>query len=1205
VSSIHELSPGMILGAYRVGEVVGRGGMGIVYAAEHVKLGRRVALKILAPALAEEVNFRARFVRESRLVAALDHPNVVPVYDAGEENGFLYIAMRFVDGESLHALVEREGGLAPARAVWMVREIASALDAAHARGLVHRDVKPPNILLDRGPDGERAFLSDFGVAWHRFARDATAAGTFVGTADWSAPEQIEGKSVDERTDVYALGAVLFFALAGRPPFEAESDVGLLYAHLTNAPPLVSTFAPAAPPALDDVVERALAKSPSERFQSAGELGEAARAALAGVYAPAPAPVTSPPPPPGLGPPPGLRPPPEPMARPEPVAPPPPSVAPGPRSQPPPPPPVVAERSVKGPASSPPATIPPAPVAAPAPPAGTPEAVVKLRLREDFQYVHEPLEGDDRAIPFLGNRVAVEALKDRIRHSSGGSFLVTGFRGVGKTTIIRRALNELRREADVESEVLRVSLNIARPVTTDAMLFEVVRRLFEELTDQRVLASLRPDVQRALIVAYTRTSLSFKETRSSANERARSLGINLEALPMLGRLGPALDFSRKRTDSMATEAAFLAYSDADVEHDFLRIVSLLHRVLEPGDETRSLGGRVRARLRLGRPAAPGWDGRLVVVIDELDKLTATDEGIEALERILTGLKNLLTTRGVHFLFVAGPDLHGMALRESQRGSSVYESVFGWQLYIPCVWHAADELLEAIVVPEDRDDEWLGRNEWYEELRDYLAFKARGIPRLLLLELNSFVRWLDGRPVIALDAVDVRRVEFYAALQRILRDFVDRGESGTPFAIAIDEDRWRLGAYYVVDWILRCRDRSFTVDELLGSPQETPLDPSLVLSPARVRELLDHLVAREVLEQVRGRADQTFLADTPEANSAAFRVVDGVYEKLVRFQRWSERERAELAPPSDGGKAAPAADGQPWADTGAITVVGDGRYELRREIGRSSVGGVYRAYDRTLAREVAVKMLDLPGVLHDDTSRSRFLRAVGVATTLDHPNLVPTLDTFAEDEGRLGIVMELVDGTSLATLVSWGPLPGAEAVRISVQLLDALAYLAGRGLARFDLKPSSILLDEDRVPLISDVALARVVDEQAGATARRLTQTGIMVGTPRYAAPEQIRGEPVDIRADICALGLILYEMLAGRPARDDEHTMTMLRRIVEEDVDVDALPASPELRAVVARSVARKPDDRYPDPVAMREAVLATPEAAKAVAVEPPSVQRAP
>lgn len=227
-----ELSPGDVLAGYSVEHEVGRGGMGVVYRARHLHLKRTAALKVLTPGLANDATFRERFIRESRLAASLDHPNVVPVYDAGEAEDLLYIAMRFVAGADLADLLE-PGPLAPTRALDLLAQVGSALDCAHEAGLVHRDVKPANILVTR----ERAFLTDFGLSKEvRSDSSLTAAGKMVGTLDYVSPEQIRGEEVDGRSDVYALGCVLFHSLAGSAPYAKHSEAEVLYAHLEHSPP---------------------------------------------------------------------------------------------------------------------------------------------------------------------------------------------------------------------------------------------------------------------------------------------------------------------------------------------------------------------------------------------------------------------------------------------------------------------------------------------------------------------------------------------------------------------------------------------------------------------------------------------------------------------------------------------------------------------------------------------------------------------------------------------------------------------------------------------------------------------------------------------------------------------------------------------------------------------------------------------------------
>lgn len=268
---------GTELGGYRLGEPLGHGGTSVVYRAEHVRLGRSAALKLLSPGLGE-ADFRERFLRESQLAAALDHPSIVPVYDAGEaEDGLLYIAMAYVEGSDLKTLLAAERSLPLRRALRIIGQVGAALDAAHARGLVHRDVKPANILV---AEGDRAYLSDFGVAKQLVSNGSTRTGGFVGTIDYSAPEQIEGRAVDSRTDVYALACVLYECLAGEPPFSRPSEVAVLNAHLHAPPPRLTRAAPDVPAGLESVVAKALSKSPLDRYPTCGDFVSAARAAAA-------------------------------------------------------------------------------------------------------------------------------------------------------------------------------------------------------------------------------------------------------------------------------------------------------------------------------------------------------------------------------------------------------------------------------------------------------------------------------------------------------------------------------------------------------------------------------------------------------------------------------------------------------------------------------------------------------------------------------------------------------------------------------------------------------------------------------------------------------------------------------------------------------------------------------------------------------------
>ncbi len=283
------IDSGARLGSYVLGERIGRGGMGVVYRARHVHLEREVALKILAPELASSDDFRERFLRESRLAASLDHPNVVTVYDAGESDGTLYIAMRYVDGTDLARFLREQGSLDRATALSMLDQVGAALDAAHQLGLIHRDVKPANVLIASG----NCYLTDFGLTKRISANEASAAltktGTFLGTIDYVAPEQIEGLEVDGRCDVYALTCMLHECLTGSRPFPKNSELAVITAHLYEPPPRPTELRDDLPPAIDDVIARGMAKSVDERYSTCTELVSAAHEAL---DVPAPAGLTA-------------------------------------------------------------------------------------------------------------------------------------------------------------------------------------------------------------------------------------------------------------------------------------------------------------------------------------------------------------------------------------------------------------------------------------------------------------------------------------------------------------------------------------------------------------------------------------------------------------------------------------------------------------------------------------------------------------------------------------------------------------------------------------------------------------------------------------------------------------------------------------------------------------------------------------------------
>jgi serine/threonine protein kinase/streptogramin lyase len=278
-----ELSPGSEFAGHRIEGVAGRGGFGVVYRATHLALDHVVALKLISSARAGEEAFRERFKSESRIAVSIRHPNVVAVHNAGEEDGLLFVTMDFIEGTDLRGLLNREGRLGPEETVDVVRQVASALDAAHAKGLVHRDIKPGNVLIGEREGTRHVYLTDFGLSKQMDATSGlTASGAFVGTLDYSAPEQIRGQRLDARTDVYALACVTYELLSGDSPFSVhEEQVAKLYAHLQDTPVPLADFTSEVPQELSDVIDRALSKDPDDRHPSAGDFARAAAAAVEG------------------------------------------------------------------------------------------------------------------------------------------------------------------------------------------------------------------------------------------------------------------------------------------------------------------------------------------------------------------------------------------------------------------------------------------------------------------------------------------------------------------------------------------------------------------------------------------------------------------------------------------------------------------------------------------------------------------------------------------------------------------------------------------------------------------------------------------------------------------------------------------------------------------------------------------------------------
>jgi len=587
-------------------------------------------------------------------------------------------------------------------------------------------------------------------------------------------------------------------------------------------------------------------------------------------------------------------------------------------------------------------------------------------------------------------------------------------------------------------------------------------------------------------------------------------------------------------------------------------------------------------------------RLVVILDELDKLTATPEGEACFETLLTGIKNALVVSGVHFIVVAGADLYERFLNDSQRGNSVYESVFAWSVYLPCMWESANALLNHVVSDK-------GQNS--RILADYLDYQARGIPRRLYQNLNQLVCWEDGgRAKIKLNDEDWERIEFYALLQNILFDFSSSGSEEPIFPNALDQDRWRLGTYHLVDWLLETRGRPFTLEDIDDSQKSGDIDVLLHLSRKQTEALLDHLLGHRLLEEIRSQTDTIrLMEDAPEAQARIFKV-----NMNIRHEISMEREGmgpapqpecipitfevmpapAAAAPPETYPSAEPGSSESQWRRSPSISeepeYLDDGRYELRALVGHGGMGSVWEAWDRNLNTEVAVK-ISHRHANSDSNAVARFRREMGLVMQLRHPNIVRFYDTV-HDGDRLGIVMDLVRGEKLSDLIESGVVSIELTMSIFLKLAEALVYLEDKGVYRLDLKPHNVILNENGEPILIDFGIAKWDMEEDFNT-----MEGVLIGTPHYMSPEQARGELLDIRSDLFSLGLVLVSMLHGGHPISGDSPMDIVRRLAFGQVALPELNVSSGLKGVIDKMTAADVDDRYRSANEMLEAFFESPE----------------
>jgi serine/threonine protein kinase len=792
-----------------------------------------------------------------------------------------------------------------------------------------------------------------------------------------------------------------------------------------------------------------------------------------------------------------------------------------------------------------------------------ESEYRIPLRSDFRFVHEPHLASHEDW-FIGREREIEELTRRLQHSDGGSFLITGYRGVGKTSFVHQALNHLGRRVNL----LDVHLNIARPVEPAELMHLVIRHLYERLVEKNLYRRLPAKTQLGLTLAYQRTSANVVRKLSESGERGIEIGDF--ALPGV-KLPFAPKLSMKRSRRVDFETSFLAYDDKTAEHDVIAISrALASGVPDP------CPWWVNMRRKVFGETAPLKPLKIVFVFDELDKLDEYQLGVQqsdklgassmtAVEVMLGGLKTLFTTSGICFVFIAGKDLHERWLQDLWRGDSIYESVFSYDKYLPCMWAELDQICKNLVAePAGPHSDSQQNRELTDILWGYLRYKGRGTPRRLLRSFNEMVTWTKDQPVghpgISFGKEDLRRVTFFADLNAKLEANAERlfGISSEDVT-GTRQDRRRLGVYYVVDWMLRKGKADFSAAEVLAASHELSARVSLAeeIATDAVVALLEVLTAADYFELLAQKLDDVVVGDPSLVPEKRYRLT---------LRRLAEMSGIEFLFHDDHPSS-----GSNFSSNIPAEKMVVGKFVVEEVLGGGGMGTVYRALDKQSKRFVALKVLH-PSLNADPSYRDRFLREMRALKTLGHPNIVPFLDA-GEADHKAYLAMEFIDGVDLKVVIkSAGHLRPEVALAILLPIAQAIGFAHAKGFFRLDIKPNNIQVSYSGKVYLMDLGIARELNTDSNVTA-----AGQLIGTPLYMSPEQVQGRVVDFRADIYSFGAVLYEALTGdSPFAANEMALVLQKLLYEEPLS----PARREtgipewLDRAVLKCLSKDPAERF-------------------------------
>jgi len=783
--------------------------------------------------------------------------------------------------------------------------------------------------------------------------------------------------------------------------------------------------------------------------------------------------------------------------------------------------------------------------------------LKIPLTQEFRFAHEPIRAEESQ-RFVGRQTELEGLAERILFSEGGSFLVTGYRGVGKTSFVNQVVRKLREALPWaepvlgKTEVLDVQLSVARPLQPAELMHHIIRRLYHQLVDKGIYQLLSNELKEDLTLAYYRTSVNM--TRKMAEASERSFGFNEMSLGSDNwKATLKASWLSKRSRSEDYQFAFLGYDDKAAEHDIMQI----SRKLSAGYQRES-SWKDRVQILLGQKARTSRKLKIVFIFDELDKLEefAGPDGSSTrlpIDDMLSALKNLFTTSGISFVFVAGKDLQERWLEDIGRGDSVYESIFSFDKYLSCMWANVGEICDRFVDWSAIED-GLAR-QIFEDFKKYLNYKGRGIPRRIIRGFNEYVQWYGQTPFLLFSRQEIRSIRFYATLQDVLaQNNKQLFGSITEDALGTQQDKNRLGVYYLVDWILRQSSAQFTLQNAIYASKRlsAKIAPAEEIAPRIIVDIMDVLLDNDYIEEVHKELDHVQIGDIDGNTERRYKLTPRRLAEMGGRPDVFEEESYALA--AEGGRVAKI-----------------GHYSVLEKIGSGGMGIVCRAWDEHKARLVALKILP-SSLTSDPQAIERFRREARIMSSLHHPNIVQ-YNGMGSEKGQLYIVMDYIDGIDLRIVLQHRHrLDLHAAVEIGISVAEALRYIHSQGFARNDIKPGNVMINRTGQVYLLDFGITKPIIEDA----RVITNFNTPIGTPYYMAPEQCEGKPVDARADIYSFGAMFYEMLTGRrPFEAESAYATMQAHIHQEPVPPSRyVDISKEIDALILKCLEKTPSKRF-------------------------------